>query len=231
MIAVIMQPTYLPWIGYFDLMDKAGVFVFLDNVQFEKQAWQQRNRIKSSDGQWKWLTVPVVQNISQHINEVRIDNTRNWSKKHWKTIEQYYLHAPCWKQYSPGLEEIYSQKRDFLVDLNLAIITYIKNQFKIETKLVKASDLPVTGSKVRRLVNICHHLNADVYLSSVRSADYIEQDNMFESEGISLRYHQFEHPLYSQLYGDFASNMSAIDLLFNEGPKSLDIIHSGSQPY
>jgi len=227
MTVVIMQPTYLPWIGYFDLMDNADAFVLLDTVQFEKQAWQQRNRIKVSENTSKWLTVPVVQDLGQLIRNVNIEVSNPWRRKHWGSIEQYYRHAPYWKLYSEGLAEIYAQPWDSLYKLNFTLINYLKDQLGIATRLVQASDIPVTGEKVNLLVNICHNLKADVYLSPVRAAEYIGEGNIFADEGITLQYHQYTHPVYPQLFGEFLPHMSVIDLLFNQGPKSLEIIRSG----
>jgi len=227
MILVIMQPTYLSWIGYYDLMDSADVFVIFDTVQFEKQAWQQRNRIKTGEGQSKWLTVPVIQDLGQMMSAVKINNKEPWQRKHWGTIEQYYQRAPYWKQYRAGLEAVYSRKWENLLDLNIALIDYLKGQLGIKTKIVRASEMTVSGEKVSLLINMCHQYKANVYLSPARAADYIEKDNKFEAEGITLVYHQYEHPVYRQMYGGFLSFMSAIDLLFNEGPASLDIIRSG----
>lgn len=227
MIVVVMQPTYLSWIGYFDMMDNADFFVIFDTVQFEKQSWQQRNRIKGSEGQFKWLTVPVAQNLGQGINDVKIKNSEPWSRKHWGTIEQYYKNAQYWKTYKDGLAEIYSQNWENLVDLNLTLINFFKNKFEIKTELLRASQIPVDGKKVGLLINICKYLKADIYLSTPRAADYIEQDNIFPAEGICLKYHKYEHPVYQQQYGKFLPYMSALDLFLNEGPKSLEIIRSG----
>lgn len=231
MTAVIMQPTYLPWIGYFDLMDSADIFVLLDMVQFEKQSWQQRNRIKTGKAESKWLTVPVVQGLKQKISDVRIETFNPWRRKHWGTIHQHYGRAPYWNQYSDGLSELYFKEWDYLFDWNVAVITFLKDQFGIKTQVLRASHMPVSGNRVGLLVNICHYVNADVYLSPVGSADYIEENNIFAPEGISLIYQQFVHPVYRQLYGGFITHMSAIDLLFNEGPASLGIIRSGRGTY
>jgi hypothetical protein len=227
MIAVIMQPTYLSWIGYFDLMDNADVFVLLDAVQFEKQSWQQRNRIKTAKESAAWLTVPVLHDLGQKINAVKINNAQPWRRKHWKTIEQEYQRSAYWARYKDGLAAIYSQPWENLMELNIALIEFIRQQLGIKTRLIKASEIPVSGEKVGLLVNICHHLKADVYLSPVGSACYIEPDNIFGAGGITLRYHRYEHPAYTQLYSGFLPFMSALDLLFNEGPKSLEIIRSG----
>lgn len=222
-----MQPTYLPWIGYFDLMDSADIFVLLDTVQFEKQSWQQRNRIKTGEAESKWLTVPVVQGLKQKISDIRIETSSPWRRKHWGTIYQYYRRAPYWDQYSEELHALYSQAWDYLFDWNVAVIMFLKEQFGIKTKIVHASQMPVSGDRVGLLVNICHYAKADIYLSPVGSADYIEENNIFASEHISLIYQQYGHPMYRQLYGEFMTHMSAIDLLFNEGPASLEIIRSG----
>jgi len=225
MIISIMQPTYLPWIGYFDLMDEADVFVFLDTVQFERQSWQQRNRIKTSTG-WTWLSVPIIRKFPQLIDSVLINNSQKW--KHWKTIEQNYRRTKYWKA-SP-LAEIYSRKWEYLVDLNLEIISWLTGEFGIHTETYRLSTtttFPASASKVDLLIAICRFFHADTYLSPAGSAAYIEEDNRFEEEGITLKYQNYQHPVYNQPYGDFISHMAAIDLLFNEGPKSLRIIQSG----
>ncbi len=227
MIAVIMQPTYLPWIGYFDLMDRADVFVVLDTVQFEKQSWQQRNRIKTGEGRAQWMTVPVIQNLGQSIHSVKISEREPWERKHWATIEQNYRRSSYWMSYRDGLATIYSRPWERLVDLNLAIIRYLVDGFGIQSEIVRSSEMPVSGTRVGLLINICHYVNADVYLSPPGSACYIEEDNRFAEEGITLEYQKYDHPVYRQLYGDFISHMSAIDLLFNEGHGSLEIIRSG----
>ena len=231
MIAVIMQPTYLPWIGYFDLMDSADVFVFFDTVQFEKQSWQQRNRIRTGETESKWLTVPVIQGLKQKICDVRIEASNPWRRKHWGTIYQHYKRTPYWGLYSEELSELYARPWDSLFDLNLALTMFLGGQFGIKTKTVRASQIPVSGDKVGILANICHYVKADVYLSPVGSAGYIEENNIFASEGISLLYQKYTHPVYAQLYDEFMSHMSAIDLLFNEGPASLEIIRSGRGKY
>lgn len=222
----IMQPTYLPWIGYFDLIDQCDTFVFLDNVQFEKQSWQQRNRIKTSQG-WQWLSVPIIHKFPQQINEVEINGTSNWQEKHWKSIAQSYGKVAWWDSYRGFVEGIYRTEWRYLADLNIFIITEVCKHLSIGTSFVKAGDLEVKGGKVERLIGICHVLKADVYLSPPGSSDYIEQDNRFGDEGVLLAYHHYEHPTHKQLYGDFVSHLSIIDLLLNEGPQTLDIIRSG----
>ena len=226
MKAVIMQPTYLPWVGLFDLIDQSDVFVFLDNVQFEKQSWQQRNKIKTPQG-WIWLTVPVLQSLGQKINEVKINNNSNWKEKHLKSIQYNYDKAPYFKKYFKFFEETYNTNWECLADLNIHIIKWTSDQLNIKNKFVNSSSMNIKGRKTELLVDICKKLNADAYLSPLGSVMYIEENNLFERDGIKLEYQHFEHPIYKQLWGDFMPYMSVIDLLFNEGPKSRTIIRSG----
>src|SRR3984885_8291920 len=128
----IMQPTYLPWIGYFDLMDQVDRFVILDNVQFERQSWQQRNRIKTSHGP-SWLTVPVVHTFGQTIDETRVDNHSDWALKHWRGITQNYSRAAYWRNATAELEEILTGRSEMLVDLNLATIHWLRLSMGITT--------------------------------------------------------------------------------------------------
>src|SRR5665647_331357 len=124
MRTAILQPAYLPWIGYFGLVDLVSTFVFYDDTQFMKRSWQQRNRIKTPPG-WIWLTVPVFQRFGQLIMQVRINNNLKWSEKHWKSISHSYSRSTHFKDYLSILEDLYKQKWDRLVDLNIALITQI----------------------------------------------------------------------------------------------------------
>ena len=226
MKCVIMQPTYLPWMGYFDLIDQSDIFVFLDNVQFEKQSWQQRNKIKTPK-RAIWLTVPVLQSLGQKINEVKINNNSKWKEKHWKSIKYNYDKAPYFKRDFEFFEELYHTNWEYLVDMNIHVIEGVSKQLNIKKDFIKSSNMNIKGRKTELVVGICKELNADTYLSPLGSAVYIEENNLFEREGIKLEYQHFEHPNYKQLWGDFIPYMSVIDLLFNEGDKSLDIIRSG----
>jgi len=226
MKAVVMQPTYLSWMGYFDLIDQSDIFVFLDDVQFEKQSWQQRNKIKTPQG-WQWLSIPVVKKFPQLIKDVQISNNIGWAKIHWKTIVQNYEKAPAFANYKDAFEHIYSKNWDKLADLNMALIKLICDVLGIKKDFIRSSDINVPGDKVVKLVNICHKINATTYLSPVGSAGYIEEDNRFKSEGITLEYHNYEFPRYSQLYGEYVPYLSVVDLLFNCGESALGIIKKG----
>ncbi len=222
----IMQPTYLPWLGYFDLIDQSDIFVFLDDVQFEKQSWQQRNMIKTNNG-WIWLTIPVIQKFGQKIAETRINYANKWNEKHFKSIYYNYHTAAYYNLFNDRLEKIYSFHHKFLVDFNIMIIQWVCEELGISPQFICSSALSVTGTKTERLINICQKLNANNYLSPLGSKTYIEKNNLFNDSGIILKYQHFEHPQYSQNTGDFISHLSTLDLILNNGPDSLGIIRSG----
>jgi len=226
--AAIMQPTYLPWIGYFDLMDQVDLFVLLDSVQYEKRSWQSRNRVKGSRGPI-WLTVPVKTRgrFEQKICEVEIDNTQPWAEKHWLTLERNYRPAPYWSSFAKFLESSYHTRWERLVDLNLHFIGWMAAEFGITTPFVRSSELKVEGKRVDLLLKLCRAVGATAYISPVGSAEYIETDNRFAEAGIELRYQHYEHPHYRQRFGEFISHLSAVDLLLNEGEQAGAIMRSG----
>lgn len=226
--AAIMQPTYLPWIGYFDLMDRSDIFVLLDSVQFDKCSWQQRNRIKAPSGELL-LTVPVFSKgkRDQRICEVEIDQTGNFEEKHIKTLEHYYGKAPFFANYMNEIATILRKKHQYLAEVTIELINWLKGAMGIESELTRSSSLGVQGRKVELLVAICKSVRAERYLSPIGSKAYIDEDNLFPQNNIELEFQDFEHPIYAQLYDGFIPYLSAIDLLFNEGGRSLEVIRSG----
>jgi len=224
----IMQPTYLPWIGYFGMIDRADRFVFLDSVQFARRSWQQRNRIKTANGV-QMLTVPVLKKGArdQTIAEVQIDTAARFAEKHRRAIEHALGKAPYFKDYSGALFAILEGGHEKLGELNIALIRWLCDAFGIEADFARSSEIAVEGSKADLLAALCRALDGDVYLSAPGSADYIEESDAFERAGIKVAYHRFEHPGYAQPHGPFEPYMSAIDLLFNLGPESLACIRSG----
>ena len=221
-----MQPTYLPWLGYFDLIDQSDIFVFLDDVQFVKQSWQNRNKIKIPTG-WTWLTIPVCRNYRQKILETRINYATKWNEKHFKSIYYNYHSATFYNSFKDRLEKIYSLPHDFLIDFNITIIRWFCEELGIRSQFIRSSELSANGTKTERLLNICQELHADNYLSPLGSSTYIEKNNLFNDSGIVLKYQHFEHPQYSQLMGNFIPHLSTLDLMLNHGPDSLPIIRSG----
>ncbi len=225
MIVGIHQPEYLPWIWFFDKVAQSDLFVLLDNVQFEKNYIQNRTKIKTQSG-WIWLTVPVLMKgrSEQLIKDVEIVRTENWQKKHWRSIFHAYKEAPYFQNYRDFFEEIYSKEWKHLADLNETIIRYLIQQFGIEAEVMRASQLGVTGKRTDLLLAICKALNATTYLSGVSGKDYLEESKFAEA-GIEVRYQEFrQHPVYPQLHGEFIPQMSVVDLLFNCGPSSMEII-------
>jgi hypothetical protein len=226
----ISQPTYLPWIGYFDLIDQVDLFVLLDSVQFEKRSWQQRNRIKTPTG-LQWLTVPVASRgkREQRIAEVEVVETDFW-RDHLRTIDLNYHRAPFFKTYFHSLSECLEgvAAHDNLSRLTVGIIDWIKDALGIKTPIVRSSTLHVNGKRTELLANICGSLGASKYLSPLGSAEYLLGDlPLMTSKGIEVTFHHYEHPEYRQLYPPFAPHTCVLDLLFNEGENALDIVRSG----
>jgi hypothetical protein len=217
----IMQPTYLPWAGYFGLMMASDIFIFLDNVQFQKRGWQQRNQIKTLKGNL-FLTVPVKtkNRYNQFVNEVEVDNSTDFKKNHFKSIEFNYNKTDFFKQYELELKEIYNKKYDKLVTLNYDLIYWIKEKLNIRTKLIKSSDFEKQGNKDELITNLVEKVNSKNYLFTEGSKDYILDSKIFQYKKIKLTKFNFNIEVYKQQYENFLPYMSIIDLLFNLGEKS-----------
>ncbi|MEZ5813479.1 MAG: WbqC family protein [Alphaproteobacteria bacterium] len=225
----IMQPTFLPWIGYFGLIESVDEFVFLNHVQFDKRSWQQRNRVKTANGP-VWLTVPVVTKglRDQAINETQIQHeNKDFPEKLIRTIEQNYSKAPFFPLYADEVFSILRKKHAHLMSLNADLIAYFCEILGIETPIIFSSEMSVEGHKAALLVNICKERDATLYLSPPGSRDYLEASDDFERAGIALEYFNYNHPEWPQAYGDFEPYMSILDLVFNMGDKSMDTIKQG----
>jgi len=224
----IMQPTYIPWLGYFALMDQVDIFVFLDSVQFDKRSWQQRNRIKTPNG-IQLLTIPVISKglMEQAIEKVQIDQTSNFATKHTRSISMSYSKTPYFKEYKDKFFSILQNNDKYLSDLTINLILFIKELIGIECQVKKSSSMDIKGTKASLLANICKYLSADTYISPLGSKCYLDKSTAFSEKNIKIKYNNYTHPVYNQLYGDFISHLSIIDLLFNEGHNSLSIIQKG----
>jgi hypothetical protein len=233
MKVAISQPTYLPWLGYLDLIDQVDTFVFLDTVQFEKRSWQQRNRIKTPGG-LSLLTVPVAVKgrFHQRIKDVEIDN-RRFIRKHLRSIETNYNRAPFLSQYFPEIAQILEMGScgASLADLNIQLIRWLCQVLGVRTRLLRSSQINHEGSRSELLLNLCRTLNADCYLSSAGSSQYLLHDvPRFSEAGIDVAFQQYTHPHYRQQFPPFVPYASIVDLLLNEGARSLDILRSGRRP-
>jgi hypothetical protein len=228
----ISQPAYLPWLGYFDLIDQVDTFVLLDSAQFEKQSWQQRNRIKTPTG-LRWLTVPVIfrGRFGQHIQDVEIRDPA-FFRQHLRAVELNYRRSPYFGRYFPEFAEILelcSQLR--LVELNQQLIQWLCRILGVDTPIVRSSDLDQRGKRSEHLVNLCRHLQSDFYLSPLGSAVYLLNDlEQFAEAGIGVGFQHYEHPEYQQLFMPFQSHASVLDLIFNEGEAAMSILRSGRRP-
>lgn len=230
MKAVVLQPTYLPWMGYFAMMDLADVFIYYDDVQFSKQSWQQRNRIRSATNDAIWLTVPIKKGFGQTIQEAQIDDSGPWRKKHWKTIEVVYCKAPFFKSFSDPIRAIYEREWTSLAEMNICIIEVLAKLLEINVpKTLQSSTIRgLKGAKEERLLNLLNVIGADDYISGPSAKDYI-QPQAFLQMKINLHWFEFEHPEYPQFQGDFIPFLSVVDLLFNLGEKSIEYIREGAK--
>ena len=220
MIVAVHQPQYLPWLGYFDKIRRADVFCYLDNVQYKKNDWQNRNRIKTAQG-WQWLTVPVHYRYPQKICEVTINNTVKWKNKHRQALISNYNRAPYFKEFFELLEPVYLKDWELLCELNMHLIERLKDALKLDQQpTVKASDFDLSEDPTDRLIDICQVLKADTYLSGQDGVNYMNMER-FEQRGIRVIVQDFKHPVYPQAFEGFQSHMSVVDLLFNCGPQSL----------
>jgi len=225
----IMQPTYFPWAGYFALMDVVDAFVFLDDVQLAKRSWQQRNRIKTANGV-QWLTVPVASKGKQDqlLADARIEAERGFPSKHRKSLEHAYVKAPHFERYAPALFEILESGIDSLCDLNAQVIAYLAQCLGVDTPLIFSSELREPGKRTGHLVNICKAMRAGAYVSPSGSMAYMEGDSSFADNGMELFFLTYEPAPYAQLYGEYVSHLSAIDLVFNMGPQSGETLRRGT---
>jgi len=223
MIVAIHQPQFMPWLGYFDKIDKADVFCFLDNVQYKKNEWQNRNRLKAAQGK-QWLTVPVRFRFPQTIYEVEINNNEKWRRKHLQALHTNYRKASYFNSYFGVFEDIYSREWRNLSDLNIYTTLQLMAALGLEqTQTVRASELTLSDEPTQRLIDICHVHGGDVYLAGEGGASYMAMER-FEGSGIDVVFQEFRHPSYDQLYGTFVSHLSVVDLLFCCGPESLEIL-------
>ncbi|WP_031515106.1 WbqC family protein [Desulfofalx alkaliphila] len=221
-IFAIHQPNYLPWIGFFHKMMSCDLFVYADDVLMSSKSVTHRNKIKGANG-ILLLSVPLSLKKVE-INRVLICNTENWAERHYQTMQHSYARSPYWNDYKERFRDIYSKKWLRLVDLNVALIDLIRNILDIDTPTVFSSQLPdLQGKKSERIVNISNILGVKTYLSG-QGAKVYNDEEIFKRHGLELVYQQFNHPIYPQLWGDFVDKLSVVDLIFNCGPGSREIV-------
>ena len=230
MRVAICQPTYLPWLGYFDLIDQVDTFVFLDTVQFDKRSWQQRNRIKTPAG-LQWLTVPVISRgkYNQKIQNVEILDT-NFAQTHLRSLKLNYSQARYFASFFPKLEFILGSLEPGmrLAELNIRLLQGLIEFLRIRTRLVLASSLDEPGKRTELLAGICRRLRAKEYVSPIGSAEYLLGElSIMSGADVETLFQNYVHPQYEQRFPPFLPYASVVDLIFNEGDRAMDIIRSG----
>ena len=228
MILTAHQPVYLPWLGLFHKIALSDTFCIFDDVQYLKRDWNNRNQMKTHNGVL-WLTVPVLTegHREKPIREIRINNTIDWRKKHWNTILLAYKKAPYFEKYADFFESLYKKEWEKLVELNDFVLVYLLKELGIQVSIRRASDEQFTGIKSDLVLDMCKKLGADAYIFGSLGKDYAEVDK-FDKLKIKVHFQDYLHPEYPQLCGKFVPHMSVIDLLFNCGNNSLDILMSGN---
>src|SRR4051812_36707892 len=226
MILAAHQPCFVPWLGYFHKIAHADCFVVLDHVQYEKQNYQNRNRMKLPNGVG-WVTVPVENRaLDERICDKRVtyDGAGDWPRRLWRTIEQAYARAPWFNHYAPALRDALEPRWNLLVDLDLHLLELCLDWLSIRTPRILSSSLGLTEKKSELIAELCARTGANVYLAGAGgSRDYLDVP-MLAARGVEVRWQAFTHPTYPQQHGAFASHLSVLDLLFNCGPDSRAIL-------
>lgn len=219
MIVAIQQPEHLPWLGFFDKMQKCDAYVFLDNVQFKKRYFENRNKIRVENG-WQWVTVPVISKgrYKQKISDVEIDYSTNWQKKYLGRIKRSYSKTCHYNSFYPYIGKIINNGYFRLVDLNIALINFCSEYLDIHTPCYLASEIDseeASGSDL--ILNLCRSFEATIYISGPDGQRYLKTEK-FRSAGIDIVCHDYSHPVYKQnKYNEFVSHMSVCDYIFNHG--------------
>ena len=227
MNVVILQPSYIPLRGYFDQIRRANLFIFYDDIQYDKHGWRNRNQIKTAQGK-QWLTIPVHSHgVTEGIpiKDVRIDWSKPWAKNHLKALTFSYNKAPYFKKYFPLIDSFYARHDETLADFTIATTEAITRALGIlSTRFMRSSEiLGINGQKTDRLIQILSKVGAKHYISGPSAHNYIEQDK-FDAAGITLEYIKYDYPEYEQLYPPFEPFVSVLDLLFMNGERALDYI-------
>mgnify|MGYP000858046482 CR=1 FL=1 len=230
MNVVILQPSYIPWRGYFHQIARADLFIFYDDVKYDKNGWRNRNRIKTPRGA-RWLTIPVhssgVETNHTPICEIRADASRAWAASHLSSIRQAYGQAPFFQPVYALLRELYAEQPALLADFTVPTTIALARALGIQhTRFLRSSSMRgIQGTKTRRLIEILTQVGATHYISGPSARDYIEED-LFREAGIGLEYMRYDYPPYPQLYPPYDPQVSIIDLMCMTGPDALrHILH------
>ena len=228
-VVTIHQPECFPWLGFVDKAAQADVFVLLDDAQYSKNYFNNRNKVRTAQG-WSWLTIPIetAGKASQTFAEAKMGED-GWRRKHLATWKQSYGSAPFGARYLPFIEDLYAQPLTKLGDFNTTAISFLFEQFEVKADVSLSSTLTCTGTATDKLLAICQKLGATEYLSGISGKEYLEESK-FRDAGIAVRYQDFHHPIYTQRFEPFIPALSSFDLLFNHGPEAARILRDPSAP-
>ena len=207
------QSQYLPWPPYFKKIAKADLFVLMDDVQYQKNGLQNRNRVRNRHDAF-WLTIPVSGRLQDTIADKRIADPR-WAGRHWKSLQAAYGRAPGWDRHRDALESLYAGEYATLSEANEAFLRWMLNTLGIDTPIKKLSDLAVAGTKSGLVLNACLSLGADRYLSGMGAAGYLDLA-AFREAGVAIEFMEAQPPVYRQYHGDFMAGLSMVDMLMNQ---------------
>jgi hypothetical protein len=224
MNCVILQPSYIPWRGFFHLIAKADIFVFLDDVQYDKHGWRNRNRIKTPGGT-RWLAIPVLSHgtHTHHIPilQIRICWDKPWNNSHWQKLKSAYSRAPYFQKYAPFLEEFYQRHYDYLADFTIDLTIALTRELGInQTRFIRSSSLNPTEGKNERLIDIMGRVGATHYISGPSAKVYLDE-KLLQDAGFDVEYMVYDYPEYEQLYPPYDPYVSILDLMFMKGPQSI----------
>lgn len=228
MILTAHQPVYLPWLGLFHKIALADLFCYFDIAQYQKKDYNNRNKIKTNRGEI-WLSVPVESknHFEKSVGEILIVQS-GWQRKHFKSIQLAYQKSRYYRDHIGYLEDLLiGQSFETLSALNLHMLRLLMQKLGITTPIVMASDYGFNESKSDLVLEMCLRLKADVYIFGAQGRNYADVDK-FRASGVEPYFQEYRHPIYQQLHGEFLPYMSVIDLLFNEGPRSREILLSGN---
>jgi hypothetical protein len=223
----IIQSNYIPWKGYFDIIGMVDEFIIYDEVQYTKNDWRNRNKIKTPAGV-QWITIPVYQkSLNQKISETMV-STHNWGIKNWQTLRSNYGRAPYFKLFAPELEKFYcTSETRMLSEINTFLLKMICGMIGIGTKISNSADYVLTGEPTEKLISLCQQAGAQSYLSGPAAKDYLREE-LFVHAGIKVEWMDYSgYPEYPQLYPPFAHHVSILDLLFNTGKDALRYMKCG----
>jgi hypothetical protein len=235
MIVAAHQPHYLPWLGYLDKMAKADLFVVMDDLEFVSRNFHNRQRVKLANGP-AWLTVPVVGNMGHRINDKQIYSAvppkQCWQHQHWRTLVTHYGRARFFANYADELRDVYTRAWTSLLDLDLHMLALARRWLDISTPMIRSSQLPLSGTRTDRLIDLCRKVGARSYLSGAGGSNHYLDAEKIGRAGIGVIWQHFSHPEYPQCYerSGFAYRLGFLDLVLNCGPASRDILFGSTHP-